>query len=126
MSSTPSPNSQPEKITVESIVPAPIEETPYSGVYLALEIKQAELDHQKLLNNELQENIERRGNWGERVFWLLVGWLLSVVGVVLCQGFVYKGFHLDNSVIIAFIATTTVDVLSLGYIVANYLFQKNK
>ena len=120
----PLPDNPPPAVTVDSIVEAPSEPTQIAAISLELEIKQSELDHANLLNNELQENIRRRGHWGTRVFWLLVGWLLAVVGILLLQGFSYKGFHVDNSVVIAFISTTTVNVLSLGYIVANYLFPK--
>ena len=97
-----------------------------SVLSLELEFKQAELEKAQLQNQELLDNILRRGNWGNRIFWLLLGWLIAVVAIVTAQGFGFAGFHLDNSIMLAFIGTTTLDVLSLGYIVANYLFQKRQ
>jgi hypothetical protein len=119
-------NGDPAKLTVADIVAAPTDRSDRTKVYLELELKQAELDRSLILNRELGENITHRGTWGNRVFWMLIGWLLSVLAVVLLQGFDFCNFHLDDSVVIAFISTTTVNVLSLGYIVANYLFPKPK
>lgn len=85
-----------------------------------------ELEKSQLLNQELLDNIVRRGNWGNRIFWLLLGWLIAVIAIVVLQGFSIAGFRLSDSIIIAFIGTTTADVLALGYIVAKYLFQTPK
>jgi hypothetical protein len=79
-----------------------------------------------LVNKELELNIEKRGDWGNRAFWLLVGWLFVLVGILLFQGFHRWGFSLDRSIVITFIETTTADVLGLGYIVVNYLFPKSQ
>jgi hypothetical protein len=89
-----------------------------------MEIKTTELEKQRLLNRELGENITKRANWAGHVLKLLIGWLVSVIFVVICQGFGIGRFHLDSSIVIAFIGTTTANVLALGYIVANYLFPK--
>lgn len=112
--------------TVDNIVPAP--QAPEDTVLAAveLEIRQSESAKLRLTNQEFGEIIKQRGEWGTRVFWMLLGWLLSVVFVILFQGFHFWGFHLDNSVVIAFIGTTTADVLGLGYVVANFLFPKPK
>lgn len=72
----------------------------------------------------LINDLEARRKWGERVFWLLVGWLIADFLCVCFQGFTYNGFHVSDPIIIALITTTTVNVLGLGYIVANYLFPK--
>lgn len=116
---------EPTGITIDSIVPAPESSTDVSTLSIELELKQAQLETAQLLNQELQDNILRRGNWGNRVFWLLLGWLFAVVAVLFLEGFHYHGFHLENSVLIAFIGSTTADVVGLGYIVANYLFAKH-
>lgn len=126
MSSVPTPSSPPAEVTVESIVAVPVKENQLTTASYNLEVQAADLDKQRLHNRELSENIKSRGNWGDRIFWLVVGWLLSVVAIVALQGFTVRGFHLDNSVVIAFICTTTVNVLSLGYIVAKYLFPQPK
>ena len=72
----------------------------------------------------LINDLEARRKWGERVFWLLVGWLIADFLFVCFQGFGYNGFHVSDPIIITLISTTTVNVLGLGYVVANYLFPK--
>ena len=126
MSNTPESNPASAKLTVDSIVEPPVRETEVSDLSYELEDKQLALDHQKLINRQLEENIEGRKGWKNRVFVLILVWLLSVVALVACEGFRIDGFHLDDSVVIAYISTTTVNVLTLGYIVANYLFPKQK
>jgi hypothetical protein len=131
MSSDPKPKlapaDKPAGLTPDSIVaPQQPPETPDSKALYELEIKGVELAKSRLENRALEQDIQGRGDWGQRIFWLLVVWLVAVVGIVVLQGFAIHKFHLDNSVVIAFIGTTTVDVLSLGYIVANYLFPKPK
>jgi hypothetical protein len=73
----------------------------------------------------LIDDQEARKKWGERVFWLLVGWLLADFLCVCFQGFRWNEFHVSDAIVIALISTTTVNVLGLGYIVANYLFPKS-
>lgn len=127
MSSIPRPpNDAPINPTVDSIVPAPRDRSDRSELYRNLEIKDVELARQQLLNEELYRNIQERSDWGKRIFRLLLGWLGTVIGLLVLQGFALRRFHLDNSVLITFITTTTLNVLSLGYIVANYLFPKPK
>jgi hypothetical protein len=120
------PERKPVDLGVADIVAPPIPSAPAEDENLLyeLEVKSAELDKARLANDAFRQDIQDRGRWGGRVFWLLVGWLLAVVGVMTLQGFGFWGFKLDKSIIITFITTTTVNVLSLGYIVANYLFPK--
>lgn len=121
--SQPPPDSQANP-TLDSIVPAPQDQSNRGLIFLDLEIKATELEKQRLLNKELGENITKRADWARHVLKLLIGWLVAVIAVLLCQGFSIRGFHLDSSIVIAFIGTTTANVLALGYIVANYLFPK--
>ena len=72
----------------------------------------------------LIDDIDARKKWGERVFWLLTGWLAADFLCVCFQGFQLNGFRVSDPIIITLITTTTVNVLGLGYIVANYLFPK--
>lgn len=112
--------------TLDKIVPAPQAPPETGHAALELETKQAELDAKKISNAGLAKYFKQREDWGDRVFWILLGWLVSVVAVIVLNGFQVGGFHLDNSVLIAFIGTTTADVLGIGYVVANFLFPKPK
>ena len=72
----------------------------------------------------LIDDQEARKKWGERVFWLLVMWLALVFACVCFEGFQLFRVHVADSVMLTRISTTTANVLSLGYIVAKYLFPK--
>jgi hypothetical protein len=111
-------------VEVDAIVAAPQASTETGLVALELETRQVELAKAHLINQEFKEILEQRRAWGNKFFWVLLGWLVSVVLVVFFQGFQYQGFKLDNSVLIAFIGTTTADVLGIGYVIANFLFPK--
>lgn len=89
------------------------------------ELNLFELEKQKLIVMGLHEDLNARRSWGNRVFWLLVGWLVAAFAVLVCQGFGLD-FHLSDSVIITLITTTTANVLGLGYVVVNYLFPNNQ
>jgi hypothetical protein len=127
MSSAPEPIKA-TNIGVADIVapPIPPPSAEDENVLYELEVRNAELEKALRANEAFRQDIHGRARWGSRVFWLLIGWLLAVIGVMIFQGFNFRGFKLDNSIIITFITTTTINVLSLGYIVANYLFPKPK
>lgn len=124
MSTAPEP--KPVDLGVADIVapPVPVSPPETEDIRYDLEVKYAELEKSHLANAAFRRDMEDRGRWGRRTFWLLVVWLVTVIGVLVFQGFHLWGFKLDNAIIITFITTTTVNVLSLGYIVANYLFPK--
>ena len=113
-----------KKLDVNSIVPIPNPADPKAGAtFYLLETQKQQLEKQQLENDALRQDAGHRGRWSGRLFPLCAGWLLAVVGILLLEGFHFRGFNLDNSVIIAFIGTTTADVLGLGYIVVKYLFR---
>lgn len=118
------PPDNPPPATLDKIVPTPQASQEAGHDALELETRQAALDATKIHNAGLAKYFQQREDWGDRVFWMLVGWLVSVVAVLVLDGFHVHGFHLDNSIMIAFIGTTTADVLGLGYVVANFLFPK--
>lgn len=117
------PDEQPKPDLSVVIAPPLIEDK--ADVRLAEEeIDFFEKERKKIDLKGLSDDQKARKQWGERVFWLLVAWLVTVLVSVSFQGFGWLHFHLSDSVLIALISTTTANVLSLGYIVANYLFPK--
>jgi hypothetical protein len=74
----------------------------------------------------LAQDIDLRGQFANRIFILFVGWLLLVLGVLFFQGFkatVYgHNFGLSDSVVLALIGSTTVNVIGVFVIVVHYLF----
>lgn len=75
------------------------------------------------------QDITERKKYTGRIFWLIVGWLIAVLVILLLQGF-YKiwkvYFLLSDNVILALIGGTTANVLGIFIIVTKYLFPKTK
>jgi hypothetical protein len=123
----PQPPDEHAPLTVDSIVVVPTPAAPAEGaVFVNLEIQKLQLEKLKLTNEAFRQDAGHRDEWARKLFPLCAGWLIAVVVVMGLEGFHLWGFHLDNSVVIAFIGTTTADVLGLGYIVVNYLFPKSQ
>ena len=58
------------------------------------------------------------------LFGLVSAWLLAVIVTIFLCGFEYRKFSLNDSVIIAFITSTTTSVIGLFLLVARWLFDK--
>src|SRR5438477_9102855 len=125
-SNTPLPSGKQTHLTIESIVPVPAAPATIDAgaVFYDLETQKLQVEKLKIANDALRQDVGHRDKWAKRLFPVCAGWLLAVVLVLVLQGFHIGHFNLDNSVLIAFIGTTTADVLGLGYIVVNYLFPK--
>lgn len=80
--------------------------------------KTAEVDGLKL-------DLRQRKEYANKIFYLIVAWLIVLLGVLLLQGFgkTDDGFSLSDSVLLAFIGGTTVNVLGIFVIVAKYIFR---
>jgi hypothetical protein len=59
------------------------------------------------------------------LFGLVGVWLLAVIVTVFLTGFAYQDFDLSDSVLIAFITSTTTSVIGLFLLVARWLFDNN-
>ena len=102
--------------------PQSSEELPDLGIDLEEHKLAFQLD---CLQQELQALKDTHGlrlSYTGRIFWLVVAWLACVVICVIFSGFKYKGFGLSDSVLIAFITSTTVNVVGLFVLVAKWMF----
>ncbi|HUK31196.1 MAG TPA: hypothetical protein VLV89_08780 [Candidatus Acidoferrum sp.] len=70
----------------------------------------------------LKQDIEARKEYAKKIFWLILAWLMAVLVILFFEGFKLRGFHLDDSVLIAIVSSTTIT--GIFAIVANYLFPK--
>ena len=84
---------------------------------LEQERERAELD-------DIIQDRDQRKKYSNRLFWLIAGWLISVLLIVMLHGFSWSSFELSTAIITTLIGSTTVSVLGLFAIVANYLFPK--
>ena len=113
-------------ITIESI------RTPKKGVpsvpdsKTLEEEKSYEEEEFKLKLRDLANDIEARKRYANRIFWLIVCWLIGMFAIMILQGFGSKMniFELSEQVLMSFIGGTTVNILGIFVIVVNYLFKK--
>jgi hypothetical protein len=78
----------------------------------------------------LTQDIAERKKYAGFFFCLSCAWLVAIVAILMLQGFgslsFWKApFKLSDSIVLAMIGSTTINVLGILYIVANYLFPKH-
>jgi len=88
------------------------------------EILEQQVEGLRLENQSLKQDIDERRKYAHRIFCLISTWLIAVFVLLAVQGFNLLSFRLSDSVLLAVVGSTTVNVLGIFYIVANYLFPK--
>lgn len=98
---------------------------------LKIENQKLQIENQglELQNQRLKDESERltelhntRKQYVGRLFWLITAWLAVVIALVALSATLKNIFTLADSVLIAFITSTTVSVIALFVIVAKWLF----
>lgn len=99
---------------------------------------------QKARLDDLQAEVENRKRYTTWLFWLMVGWMVVVLGIILLAGLKYPelrkdetgafvplhwydwlvAFDLPEGVLLALIGGTTANVIGLFLVVARYLFPR--
>lgn len=89
-----------------------------------LESARLEIENERLRDEleEARDVHDLRKRYTGRLFWLIVLWLVAVITFVTLTGAWKAGFSLSDSVLIAFITSTTVSVLGLFVLVAKWLY----
>lgn len=93
----------------------------------------------RLRNETIKQDMAERKIYANRIFSLVTYWLIFIGLILIATGgnrytfkmpnniiFSFGGLKLSDTVILALIGSTTLNVLALFYIVANYLFPKPK
>ncbi|NNM58982.1 MAG: hypothetical protein HKM04_04140 [Legionellales bacterium] len=57
-----------------------------------------------------------------RIFWLVVVWVIAIFGFLIYQSCLLPDLRLHDSVLIALLSTTTVNILALLLLVIKYVF----
>lgn len=83
---------------------------------------QVEIDALRQSVLEASDTHKLRLSYANRLFWLVCAWLACVVFAVELTGFKTLGFTLSDPILIAFITTTTINVVGLFFVVAKWLF----
>lgn len=84
-----------------------------------LELQNLRLKDESVRLTELHDT---RKQYVGRLFWLITAWLAVVIALVALSATLRNIFTLADSVLIAFITSTTVSVIALFVIVAKWLF----
>ena len=87
--------------------------------------------HFRTIIHGLEQDIDERKKYAKCFFILACCWLFAITGLLLLQGFgsFWFGlmpFRLADTVLLAVIGSTTVNVLGILYVVATYLFPKKR
>lgn len=72
----------------------------------------------------LAQDIDQRKRYALRLFVVLCVWLAAVLLILFFSGFVLGGFALSDSVLVALLGTTTINVIALFVVVAKYIFPR--
>ncbi len=113
------------KLGLDSIsAPENVSEIPDSRT--ELESKTLESEELKARIAKLNQDIELRKKYSGKLYWLISIWLIAMFALLLLQGFlgINGYFNLSDKVLITIIGGTTINVLGLFAIVANYIFPK--
>ncbi len=84
------------------------------------------LELQKLESERFGDDTRHRKGLVSWVKWLIPIYLVFVFAVLAASGFCLGGFHIETSVLIAMLCTTTANVLGLAAIVLYGLFWLHK
>lgn len=82
----------------------------------------AEVDLLQAKVKSAKQDISERQSYASRIYWVIIGWLAAMFGVVVLEGFGVGGFDLADSVLLTLIGGTTANVLGIFVLVARYLF----
>lgn len=89
------------------------------------EAKALELVKHKLELEGIKQDQTQRKEYADRIFCLIKWWLVAILTILVLHGFAEKtGFKLSDKVLITLIGGTTINVLGIFAIVANYIFYR--
>lgn len=70
----------------------------------------------------LRSDLDHRKRYSARLFWLVTGWLAFILLLVVVDGLAL--LEISDTVLVALIGSTTLNVIGLFAIVARYFFPK--
>ncbi len=84
-------------------------------------MRKAELDSYK-------QNMDLRRTFSNKIFILLVCWVIAIFALLVLQGFgsKYDFFNLSDKVLMTFLGATSASVIGVFLLVTKYLFNTKK
>ena len=100
--------------------------TSTSDINTKAEAEDLDNQHKKAQLEDVKQDTEERKKYAFWFFLLACVWITIVTVLLLLQGFGLRSweFKLSDPVMLAVIGSTTVNILGILYVVANYLFPK--
>jgi hypothetical protein len=93
------------------------------------EVEELDCERARLGNDTLRANNEKiraentlRKNYARYIYWFVVAWVASIIGIVICHGFKLGGFQLSDTTLIAVISGNTLTIVGMLVTIVKYLF----
>lgn len=120
------PGSTSDALSVDAIRDSPPAGVDPNSERLAREERDF-LENEHLRSSLLDRKQDRkeRLKYAKRIFILLVAWISALGVIIAFQGFGFRGFRLSDAVVLALVGSTTISVIGIFLIVANYLFPRS-
>ena len=84
------------------------------------EFEQYDQEERRMRLLGLNQDIQERKKFAQRIFWMVVMWLLVILGIIIAEGL--HLLDIPQAVTIALIGSTTINVTAFFVIVTKYLF----
>lgn len=81
-------------------------------------------DIEQLRAQSFAQDIRERKKFAQWIFWMVVGWLISIIAIVILVGF--KILVLSDAIVLGLIGSTTVNITTFFLVVTKYLFPSSK
>jgi hypothetical protein len=114
------------QLDLQKIPDTPIDESDEPDDLSLREVHDLELQAIKTHIEGVRQDISERKTYANRIFRLLCFWLAGMAGLLVFQGALsgFGWFNLSEKVLLAAIGGTTINVIGIFLVVANYLFPK--
>jgi hypothetical protein len=85
-----------------------------------LEYEQYDQEERRTKLLGMNQDIQERKKFAQRIFWMVVMWLFVILGIIIAEGLHW--LDIPQAVTIALIGSTTINVTAFFVIVTKYLF----
>lgn len=74
---------------------------------------------------QIDEIVVLRKDFADKIYDLIVNWLIGIALLIFCSAWKVFDFELDTKVMLALLGGTTISVIGIFMIVANFMFPKS-
>jgi len=81
-----------------------------------------DFEEKRIRNLLLRQLLGHRKGYALGIFSLVIFWLIGIFALLVLQGFGAWGFHLDSSILLAAIGSTTANIIGVLLIIVKFIF----